>query len=75
MTQIKNYHLVVFEAEEGGFWGEVAELPGCVAQGETLDELRANTLDAIATFLEVMEEEGEIPSGDRYVTSLELASA
>lgn len=72
---MKTYHLVVFEAEEGGYWGEVAELPGCVAQGETLDDLKGSTLDAIAVFLEVMEEEGEEPSGDRYIASFELAPA
>ena len=32
--------VVVHEAEEGGFWGEVPALPGCASQGETLDELQ-----------------------------------
>ena len=66
---------MVFEAEEGGYWGEVAELPGCVGQGETLDELRKNTLDALEVFLEVMAEEGDAPPGDRYVANLELTPA
>ena len=35
--------VVVHEAEEGGFWAEVPALPGCVSQGETMDELLANT--------------------------------
>ncbi len=32
--------VLVHEAEDGetGFWAEVPELPGCVSQGETLDE-------------------------------------
>jgi predicted RNase H-like HicB family nuclease len=71
---MKTYHLIVFEAEEGGYWGEVAELPGCVAQGETLDDLKRNTINAIDVFLEVMEAEGEEPSGDRYIANFELAS-
>ena len=37
--------VVVYEAEpdEGGFWCEVPELPGCVAQGDDLDELKLCT--------------------------------
>jgi predicted RNase H-like HicB family nuclease len=27
--------------EEGSYWAEVVELPGCFASGDTLDELRA----------------------------------
>ena len=71
----KTYHLNVFEAEEGGFWADVAELRGCVAQGETLDELMRNARDAIDVFLEAMTEEGEEPMGDRFVASVELAGS
>lgn len=69
------YHLNVFEAEEGGFWAEVVELRGCVAQGETIDELKDNARDAIAVFVEVMEEDGQSPPRDRFVASLELTAA
>lgn len=41
------YTVLVYEAEEGGYWAEVAEMPGCVSQGETLDELKANITEAI----------------------------
>src|SRR5262245_28139469 len=35
-----NMTLKVFihSAEEGGYWAEVPALPGCVSQGETMDE-------------------------------------
>lgn len=69
------YHVVVFEAEEGGFWADVLELPGCVAQGENLDELRQNAMDAIEVFLEAMSEEGEEPLKDRHIGTLELAAS
>ena len=71
---MKNYHLTVFEAEEGGFWAHVAELPGCVAQGESLDELMQNASDAIGVLLDVMTEEGEEPIGDRFVANVEVTS-
>ena len=35
------------EVEGGGFWGEVREFPGCVAQAETVEELKSNILRAI----------------------------
>lgn len=39
--------VVIHEAEEGGFWAEVPSIPGCVAQGDTFDELLANIYDAV----------------------------
>lgn len=44
--------IVVHDAEEGGFWAEVPALPGCVSQGETMDELLANIREAIQAWLE-----------------------
>ena len=45
--------VVVHEAEEGGYWGEVPALPGCVSQGETLDELLSNLHEAVEGYLSV----------------------
>lgn len=39
--------VIVHEAEEGGYWGEVPALPGCVSEGESLEEFEANIKDAI----------------------------
>ena len=39
--------IVVHEAKEGGFWGEVPAIPGCASQGETMDELLRNLEEAI----------------------------
>jgi predicted RNase H-like HicB family nuclease len=43
---------VVHKAEEGGLWAEVPALPGCVTQGETMDELKANLREAIDLWFE-----------------------
>jgi predicted RNase H-like HicB family nuclease len=48
---IRSYTVVVHEAEEGGYWGEVLELPGCVSQGETIDEFRYNIREALEAVL------------------------
>lgn len=45
--------VVVHEAEKGGFWGEIPALPGCVSQGETLEELTRNMIEAIEGCLAV----------------------
>jgi predicted RNase H-like HicB family nuclease len=43
--------VVVHEAEEGGYWGEVPALPGCASQGETIDELMVNLHQAVEGYL------------------------
>lgn len=45
--------IVVHEAEEGGYWGEVPALPGCASQGETLEELMVNLREAIEGCLSI----------------------
>lgn len=63
--KVLNYTVKVHAAEEGGFWAEVPALPGCVTQGETLDEIMAMAKDAIAGYLECMVKHGEqIPVED-----------
>ena len=39
--------VVIHDAEEGGFWAEVPAIPGCVSQGETMDQLLFNLREAI----------------------------
>ena len=43
--------VLIHSAEEGGFWAEVPALPGCVSQGETVEEVRANVREAIEGWL------------------------
>ena len=47
-----NVKIIVHEAAEGGYWAEVPALPGCVSQGETMDELLANMREAIQAWLD-----------------------
>jgi hypothetical protein len=46
-AQLLRIKAVLHEAEEGGFWAEVPALPGCVTQGETMQELLANLREAV----------------------------
>lgn len=47
------------EAEEGGYVGYVAELPGANTQGETLEEVRENLMEAAQLILEANREAAE----------------
>ena len=47
------YKAVVHPEVEGGYWAEVAGLPGCFTQGNTLDELYSNLKEAIACHLDL----------------------
>jgi predicted RNase H-like HicB family nuclease len=47
------------EAEEGGYIGYVAELPGANTQGDTIEETRENLNDAIQQVLNSNREEFE----------------
>jgi predicted RNase H-like HicB family nuclease len=59
--------LVVHRAEEGGYWAEVPALPGCVTEGETLDDLFRNAREAVSGWLETSQERSlpNAPASDR----------
>ncbi len=50
---------IVHEAEEGGYWAEVPALPGCVTEGENMEELLRNLREAIEGWLAV-----DVATGD-----------
>ena len=57
------YSIIVYEAEEGGYWTKVPALPGCGSQGETFDEAISNTREAIESHIIALRVDGqEIPT-------------
>jgi len=46
------------DPEEGGYTVTVPALPGCVTEGDTLEEALENAKDAIETLLAYLEEQG-----------------
>ena len=48
---------IIHEAEEGGYWAEVPALPGCISEGDNLEELKSNLKEAITGWLEVYNDE------------------
>lgn len=43
-------------SDEGGYTVYVPSLPGCISEGDTLDEARQNIREAIALYLEPLDE-------------------
>ncbi len=62
-----NLKVVVHEAEEGGYWAEVPAVPGCVTQGDSLEELRRNIHEAIESCLSVEIQDIPISETDRVI--------
>ena len=59
--------VLIHKAEEGGYWAEVPALPGCVSQGETMDEVRTNVREAIEGWLLAEEDTAQANSADRVL--------
>jgi predicted RNase H-like HicB family nuclease len=58
---------VIHPAEEGGYWAEVPALPGCITEGDDLDEVMKNLQDAIEGWLSVANSLRNISSNDQVV--------
>lgn len=60
------YPLKIHKAEEGGYWAEFPDLPGCVTEGETEEEILAKAKDALSGWLAVrFERNFAIPEAKR----------
>jgi len=53
------YRVLIEQDEDGVFVAEVPSLPGCVSQGGTRDEALSNVREAIALYLESLEDHGD----------------
>ncbi len=53
------YPIVIYPCEEGGYVAEIPALKGCLAQGETLDEVLDELKIITALWLETAEQYGQ----------------
>ncbi|MBF2004779.1 MAG: type II toxin-antitoxin system HicB family antitoxin [Chlorogloeopsis fritschii C42_A2020_084] len=51
--------VLLYSGEDGYFVVEVPSLPGCISQGKTREEALANIEEAIALYIEVLQDRGE----------------
>lgn len=64
-----------YTVDEGGwFIGNLRQIPGVISQGKTLDELKANILDALLLMLEDIAEESQANSSNQFPTGAKLQS-
>ncbi len=70
----RRYTIILYpEQEEGGYSVQVPALPGCVTQGETIEEAIAMAKDAIALYIEDLEKHGEpVPEEDEHPQAIVL---
>ncbi len=71
------YKIHLHKEAEGGFMVTVPALPGCITQGDDLDEALAMAKEAIELYIEELRDRGEeIPDDTNtfeYSLNLELA--
>ena len=63
------YPITVYPEAEGGYVALIKDLPGCITQGETPDEIMANIEEARQLWIETVYEHGDeipLPSDDLY---------
>ena len=58
---------IVHSAEEGGYWAEVPANPGCITEGDTMEELKINLKDAIEGWLEVANENHTVENDTQII--------
>ena len=58
---------VIHQADEGGYWAEVPSIPGCAAQGDSIEELLKNVHEAVEGCLSVDVRDVPISEADRII--------
>lgn len=53
------FRIIIDQDEDGYFVAECPNLPGCISQGKTLQEAKANIREAIEGYLESLKKHGE----------------
>jgi predicted RNase H-like HicB family nuclease len=59
-TNPPGYLIVIERADDGGYGAWAPDLPGCVALGDTIEDVKHQMREAIAVHLEGLREQGEL---------------
>lgn len=70
----KTYFMIVFENVDG-LWCEFPDLPGCLTDGATLEELLRNAADALDSWMESAVEHGDALPDASSAAELQTALA
>ena len=66
-----NLQVVLEPSDEGGYTVYVPALPGCISEGDTVDDAMLNIREAIELYLEPVEDDGAVGE-DSLVRELAL---
>ncbi len=70
-----NYPMVIYPCDEGGFVAEIPALPGCLAQGETLEATLQELMTVKSLWLETAEKYGQkLPDLENAIASVKALS-
>lgn len=73
-----HFKILLQPAKEGGYTMSVPALPGCITEGETIDEAITMAREAIELYVQELKERGETVPDDNntleYSITLPLAS-
>jgi predicted RNase H-like HicB family nuclease len=68
-------YTIIYEGEPGSYGAYIPDLPGCVAVGETIEEVRQLIHEAIELHLSSLREHGEpIPPPTSFAETIEIAA-
>ena len=70
MADLKYEIIIYWSNQDGHYIAEVPELPGCMADGETLEETLAMTQEVMNIWIETAKEDGDPipePKGRRFM--------
>ena len=59
-----NLKVILESSEDGGYTVYVPSLPGCISEGETIDEALSNIREAVNLYLEPVEDDWIIKEQD-----------
>jgi antitoxin HicB len=69
------YPIVIYPCEEGGYVAEIPALKGCLAQGETLDEVLSELKLVTELWLETAQQYGQqLPNVSDSIEKMKLLS-
>jgi predicted RNase H-like HicB family nuclease len=60
---VRSFDVLIEQDEDGGFVGTVVQLPGCITQGDSVDDVLKNIREAIELYLDVK----GVPEANRFV--------
>jgi len=59
--------VILEKSDEGGYTAFVPSLPGCISEGDTKEEAIANIREAIALYLEPVDDDTDFSQGAEIV--------